>query len=236
MANHTLRPSTPVDPHPFTREMAMIHRIFRRESRLMPQLIGAVDHGDVRRAGLLADAWRTYALGLHLHHAGEDELLWPKLLERAEPDAAQVQRMEAQHQELAAGLERVEESLGHWAPTAPAAARDLLVQALVDHHRTLCAHLDEEERVVMPLVALHISAAEWREVGERGLAATPRSKRLIALGAILEDATEEERAEFLGRLPGPARLLWRLVGRHQYRSHALRVRGEDTRGLRDADW
>ncbi|QMU77992.1 hemerythrin domain-containing protein [Streptacidiphilus sp. PB12-B1b] len=235
MAIDTSR-STPLAPHPYTQEMEMIHRIFRRESLLLAKLIGAVDEGDVRRAGLLAEAWRTYALGLHLHHAGEDDLVWPKLLERAELDAARVQRMEAQHHELSAGLERVEKLLEPWASTASVPARDDLVQALVEHNRTLCSHLDEEEREVMPLVAQHISAAEWREVGERGLAETPRNKRLIALGAILEDASDEERAEFLGRLPGPARLVWRLVGQRQYRSHVRRIRGEDSRGLRQPGW
>ncbi len=236
MSFHAQPNAAPTDTHPFTREMKMIHRIFRRESALMPKLVAAVAEGDVRRAAVLAEAWRSYQLGLHLHHSHEDELLWPKLLTRMEPDAARVQRMEEQHQALGLGLERVEVLLVDWLSTASVARRGEVVQALVEHHRTLCAHLDEEESVVMPLVERHIGAAEWREVGARGLAATPRSKRLLALGAILEDASEEERQDFLGRLPGPARLVWWLVGQHRYRSHVRHIRGRDDRGLRPVGW
>ncbi|MEI5098507.1 hemerythrin domain-containing protein [Streptomyces sp. PmtG] len=218
------------DLHPYTREMVMIHRIFRRESRVMAELIGRVTPGDTARAAALAGSWRTYAAGLHLHHTGEDELLWPKLRARAELDAELVSRMQAQHRELSANLEEVEMLLARWAAHTSAAEGADLAEALAHHHRILCAHLDEEERAVMPLVARHVTEAEWRAVGDRGLAEVPRNRRLIALGAILEDATAQERAEFLGRLPAPARLMWHLVGRRQYRREMNRIRGSHDRG------
>ncbi|MFE0178763.1 hemerythrin domain-containing protein [Streptomyces sp. NPDC059002] len=221
----TTNPTTAPALHPYTREMVMIHRIFRRESRVMAELVQEVQPGDSGRATVLEEAWHTYATGLHLHHTGEDELLWPQLLARVDLDAEQVLRMEAQHEELSASLDQVELLMESWVPSAPVAQRDALVDALLQHHHTLCAHLDEEERDVMPLVTQHVTEAQWRALGERGLAETPRNRRMIALGAILEDASEDERAEFLGRLPGPARLLWHLVGRRQYRREMRRIRG-----------
>jgi len=59
--------------------MIVVHRVFRRESDLMPTLIQAVPNGDTARAGVLAQAFSDYQLGLHLHHTGEDELVWPLL-------------------------------------------------------------------------------------------------------------------------------------------------------------
>ncbi|MFG2179922.1 hemerythrin domain-containing protein [Streptomyces abikoensis] len=211
--------------HPYTREMAMVHQVFRRESRLLAELVHEVRPADTERSRILAEHWRLYSVGLHTHHTGEDELLWPVLLPHLDLDAEQVLAMEAQHHGLTEGIAEVQRLMDRWQARALPEDRDELAEALRTHHRQLCAHLDEEEREVMPLVALHVSAEQWHAVGERGLAETPRNRLMIALGAVLEDASPEEREEFLARLPLPARLLWKLLGQRQYRRETARVRG-----------
>ncbi|MFI8365312.1 hemerythrin domain-containing protein [Streptomyces sp. NPDC085612] len=219
-------PDSPV--HPYTREMAMIHQVFRRESRLLGGLVQDVLPGDTARARVLAEHWRQYSVGLHAHHTGEDEVLWPVLLPRLDLDAEQVLAMEAQHRELSDGIAEVQVLMDRWQARALPEDRDETAEALRRHHRQLCAHLDEEERVVMPLVALHVNEEQWRAVGERGLAETPRDRLMIALGAILEDTAPAERAEFLARLPLPARVLWKLIGQRRYRRETDRIRGPRT--------
>lgn len=214
--------------HPYTREMAMIHRVFRRESRLLAELVRDARPGDTARARILAEHWRLYSTGLHTHHTGEDEMLWPVVLPHLDLDAEQVLAMEAQHRELGDGIAEVQVLMDRWRVQALREDRDELVEALRGHHRQLCAHLDEEEREVMPLVALHVDEEQWHAVGERGLAETPRNRLMIALGAILEDCSPEERREFLARLPVPARVLWRLLGQRQYRRETDRIRGRRT--------
>ncbi|MEU4084662.1 hemerythrin domain-containing protein [Streptomyces aureus] len=211
--------------HPYTREMAMIHRVFRRESRLLAELVQDVASSDTTRAGILAEHWREYSVGLHAHHTGEDEMLWPVLLPHIDLDAEQVLAMEAQHHELGAGMDEVRVLMDRWRAHALSADRDELAEALRRHHRRLSAHLDEEERVVMPLVVRHVSESQWRAVGERGLAETPRNRLMISLGAILEDCPAEERREFLGRLPLAARVMWKVLGERQYRRETRRIRG-----------
>src|SRR3954468_10410204 len=78
-------------------DMYTVHRAFRREFGLIPGLARTVAPGDTARAAVLADHGRRILTGLHYHHSGEDELLWPKLLERCPPDADLIERMEAQH-------------------------------------------------------------------------------------------------------------------------------------------
>ncbi|MFD8416511.1 hemerythrin domain-containing protein [Streptomyces sp. NPDC059650] len=214
--------------HPYTREMAMIHQVFRRESRLLAELVQEVRPADTARSRILAEHWRLYSIGLHAHHTGEDEVLWPVLLPHLDLDAEQVLAMEAQHRGLDEGIAEVQRHMDRWQPRALPEDRDELAEALRRHHRQLCAHLDEEEREVMPLVALHVSQEQWRAVGERGLAETPRNRLMIALGAILEDSSPEERQEFLARLPVPARMLWKIVGRRRYRRETDRIRGRRT--------
>ncbi|MFF2195404.1 hemerythrin domain-containing protein [Streptomyces sp. NPDC058157] len=214
--------------HPYTREMAMIHQVFRRESRLLAELVQDVRPSDTARARVLAEHWRQYTVGLHAHHTGEDEVLWPAVLPHLDLDAEQVLAMEAQHRELTEGMDEVQVLMDRWQARALSADRDELAEALRRHHRQLCAHLDEEEREVMPLVALHVGEEDWRAVGERGLAETPRDRLMIALGAILEDCPPEERREFLARLPVPARVVWKLLGQRQYRRETRRIRGRRT--------
>jgi iron-sulfur cluster repair protein YtfE (RIC family) len=94
--------------HPYTREMAMIHQVFRRESRLLVELVQDVRPADTARSRILAEHWRLYSIGLHAHHTGEDEMLWPVLLPHLDLDAEQVLAMEAQHRELTEGIAEVQ--------------------------------------------------------------------------------------------------------------------------------
>lgn len=210
---------------PWVQEMVVVHRVFRRESRLLPDLVRGVRPGDVERARFLGGMFREYDHGLHSHHTSEDALLWPKLLARVDLDAELVLRMEQQHEVVAQGLRVAKERLAPWEADASAAARDALAEALDRHRQDLLVHLDEEERSVLPLVSEHITVAEWNELGEVARSHTPKDKLLFLLGALLEEATPDETARFLSHLPVPARLLWHTVGRRQYAKQMRKVRG-----------
>ena len=62
----------------------------------------------------------------------------------------------------------------------------------------------------------HITPAEWLQLGLRAAGWIPLTRMAVLLGAMLEDATPQERQNLLGKVPGPARLLFRMVGREQY--------------------
>ena len=112
---------------PDTHEMVVVHRIFRRESGLLPAMVRAVAPGDTARAALVAESVRDYLDGLHNHHTGEDELIWPLLLARVDLEQELVLRMEAQHEMVAAALARVGELLPAWQASADPASGWLVV-------------------------------------------------------------------------------------------------------------
>ncbi|GAB2856934.1 hypothetical protein GCM10022221_65650 [Actinocorallia aurea] len=215
----------------FTHSMVVIHRGLRRESRLLVELVGATRPGDVRRARVLAAHLADYLVGLHNHHHGEDELIWPTLLSRVDLDADIVLRMEAQHEKVAATIERLRGLAGPWARSADAAARDALTAALTEHRAVLVEHLDDEEANLLPLAERHLTEAEWNAQGEHFVQHTPKTKILKLLGIVLEDATPQERAEFLAGLPAPARAVWRFYGARHYAGVMRRLR-EDVRTSR----
>jgi hemerythrin-like domain-containing protein len=197
--------------------MVMVHRVFRRELRLLPALVVAVPAGRPDRVRLLADAVVDLLHGLHVHHTGEDELLWPKLLERAAPDAALIERMQAQHERIAIHADAAGVLAEKWRDDGDPGTGGRLAGELSRLGTVLNEHLAEEERHILPLAAAHLSVAEWRRLGEHGMAGVGKAKLLMTLGAILEEATDLERATFLAKVPLPGRLAWHLVGRRRYR-------------------
>ncbi|MBO1332180.1 hemerythrin domain-containing protein [Streptomyces sp. VRA16 Mangrove soil] len=198
--------------------MVVVHRVFRRESALLPRLVRAVPHGGTRRAGEVVAYLTDYVGGLHHHHTLEDELIWPRLRERSADSADKelTARMEEQHERIDRTLATVGERAPRWQRSADSATGEALAEALDEHRAALEEHLDDEERLILPLVAEHLTVAEWDEIGRRGLDPLPKDKVMLALGAILEEATPQERAYFLGRAPLLGRLVWQLVGRRQY--------------------
>ncbi|SDF07352.1 Hemerythrin HHE cation binding domain-containing protein [Blastococcus aurantiacus] len=205
-------------------DMVVVHRVFRRELRLIPQLVREVAPGDTARARVLAGHARLVLRGLEGHHTSEDELLWPKLLERCTPDAELVHRMEAQHERVHDALEDLGPALDRWeAGARPAVSEE--VAAGFDALRTaLLEHLDDEEREILPLAARHIDQAEWNELGEHGAKKTTFSEMPILFGAVAEEATPEEMVHILSTVPAPVRFLLRTVFAKQYARYISRVR------------
>ncbi|WP_344915040.1 hemerythrin domain-containing protein [Streptosporangium oxazolinicum] len=205
--------------------MVIVHRVFRRESGLMPRFVRAVPEGDTARAAEIAEHYLDYAEGLHHHHAAEDELVWPLLLSRVRLETDMVVRMEDQHQRIDETLTRIAGILPEWRLTAAKGTGEKLAIAMEEHRAALIEHLDDEERHVLALIAEHMSVPEWEAVGARAVEQIAKEKLLLSMGAILEEATPEERRFFLGKLPAVARLLWRTVGRRQYAKRVRSLRG-----------
>jgi hemerythrin-like domain-containing protein len=201
-----------------TWEMVVVHRVFRREFRLLPSLIQGVDVGDTARAVVVAEHLGDMTYALHHHHSGEDDLLWPPLLQRVTLHVDLVHSMEAQHERMALLLDRVEALLPRWRARGDAATRDELASLVVQVSAALDEHLAEEENKILPLVSEYLTQAEWHALGERGKKSLPKgTKGFVFLGAILKDATPTERVAFLALLPLPVRVLWRLFGAGIYR-------------------
>jgi hypothetical protein len=172
-----------------TRDMVIVHRMFRRECALLPKLVAAVGGGDLARVRAVAGHAGEVLDMLHHHHVGEDELLWPRLSARTRIHADVLSRMDSQHQGLAVLLEHAATSFTAWqhAPTAPATAA--LTTLLEQLSAGLNEHFDEEEAAVLPVVERVVTAAEYQEVGQRGLVSIPLTRRLVVLGYLLEGAT-----------------------------------------------
>jgi hemerythrin-like domain-containing protein len=204
-----------------TWEMVVVHRAFRRTFRTAPAWISSVPAGDRARADIVAEHLASVVDGLHHHHSGEDDLLWPILLSRVTLHTELVHRMESQHKQLHVHIDQINELLPGWRVTADVVTGRELAGVFAEASALLDEHLAEEESQVLPLVAEHVTQAEWAALGKRGQESLPKGKGgFIALGELLADASPQERTAFLAMIPAPVRLMWRLFGKGIYqRNH-----------------
>ena len=206
-------------------DMYVVHRAFRREFGLLPSLVRGVAAGDTARAAVLADHGRRCLAGLHLHHSGEDELLWPKLLDRCSPDAALIHRMEAQHHRVEDCTGRLQAALTRWEAEARPAVTEEVAATFQELADGLFEHLGEEEQHILPLAARHVTPEEWNGLGEHGFGQMPKSELPLMFWMVVEDATPEEAAEMYAKVPLPVRVLLKTVFARRYRRYVSRVRG-----------
>jgi hemerythrin-like domain-containing protein len=211
-----------------TEEMAVIHRIYRRGFPMVADLVRRTPLGASARSESIARHLDFLLNALNHHHSGEDENIWPRLLERAAPQAELINRMETQHEVVDERSKQVRTLLEDWRHF-PADGTDLAT-ALDEFTHALVEHLDDEEAHVVPLIRAHISAAEWEQFGQDTFEKFTNPEKLIATGVLEEVATPEEVEWFVGGLPLPIKLMWRYAGRRRYTRYIEDVRGAEGRG------
>lgn len=209
---------------PNVHEMVVVHRVFRRELTALPRLVRRVAEGDAARAGLVAEHLALILDGLHMHHTGEDAVLWPLLHVRAAPSSDLVETMQRQHEVVDGRTEEVRTLATAWAKAPTALGGEQVAQLVEGLATALFEHLDLEEREILPLVARHITVEEWQSLGEHGREAMSFRQLPLMFGAILEDADADDRDQMLAQLPAPVRLVLRTIGARQYRRYINRVR------------
>ena len=169
--------------------------------------------------------WRSARPPETSGHSSEDELLWPVLHERCSLSDALIRRMEEQHAGLHDALDTTRRELTAW-EVAPTAERSgALATALGTVVDRLAEHLAEEERDVVPLIAAHITQAEWDGMGKVAFRKFTPQQRLIAMGEMLAAASPTEAARMLAGLPAPIKVIWRLVGRRRYQRFMAELSG-----------
>ena len=220
------RPASSDRPLVDVRDMLVVHTALLREFRLAPAAVRRTTRGDRKQAravdghvGLLCDM-------LHHHHAGEDELLWPKLRDRTPPAAlADIEHVEAQHHGLDAALADVHDLRAAWVDDPTAEAGDELAAGLARLHTLLADHLDLEESRLLPMAASVLTPAEWKEIGDHGAASTPKSMLMLAFGMFAYEGDPAVLRDMLASAPPPVRALVPRIAPRAYAKRARRVYG-----------
>lgn len=226
----TINPTT-LDRVPLHHSLPAIavHTALRRELRLAGPLVRRAEVGDVARARRVARHLDFLLRGLRHHHELEDELVMPRVRARAcDDDRRLVDVMHAQHHAIDRLIASISRTLPIWPTQASAGARNRLADLLEALYGLLVEHLDLEERCVLPLAELYLTADEWSEIGRRAEAGHPRHELALSFGMIQYEADAEVLASMLAPAPLPVRLLVPLLARRAYRRHAIAIHGTPT--------
>jgi hemerythrin-like domain-containing protein len=218
-----------------SRDMFVIHDMFRRQFNAIPGLVSEVPDGDRQQVAIIADHVEWMVTFLHAHHEGEDELVWPKLLERGPLDIDPlVHTMEAQHHGLAEALDALAARALDWRRTAAVAQRDTLAAAATELLARIAEHLDLEEREVLPLIDKYLTEKEWKEVGGSGMKKMSFGQIKVAFGMILDHAQPEQVQIMKDTIPRAPWTIFSFVGPRAYVKYAERLHGVDVSARRTA--
>jgi hemerythrin-like domain-containing protein len=207
---------------PDIRDMFAMHTMFKREFALLPALVRSVRAGDEERARVVARHIGFLTALVHEHHHGEDESLWPRLLQRGPVTARLVVELVlAQHATLAGLVSEIERELQAWQASAAsergealASALDRIVPVIVEHTRL------EEERA-MPLVEQYVTAAEYQDMVEKHVRNLSPADLPMLVGMLMYEGG-------LDVVPAPLREVMREAAPRAYAAHCQLVHGTAT--------
>jgi Hemerythrin HHE cation binding domain len=200
--------SPPVRPD--TSDMAAVHKVFRSSLATAPDFIDSAA-GDAERRTLIANYYANLTAFLDAHHNGEEEIIFPRLIERAPEHRSTVERGERQHAEVVGLMLAVNESVALWEVKGDSEAPETL-RCLHALDSVLSPHLDQEEAEIVPLAAEYLTVEEWGSLPGHAMGNFEGDKIWLIMGLIRENFTPEQRDAMLEHMPPPARQMWQNMG------------------------
>ena len=189
-----------------TSDMFAVHRAILGALDAAPFRIASAE-GDPDRADLIASFYENVLEFLHVHHGGEDELLYPKLEERCPDQLAELVRIDEQHKTLDAPMDAGRAALATWRARSTTENAQLAVEALDSIDATLRPHLTDEENTVVPLCGQWISADEWAELPAHGLMSFRGDKPWIIVGLLAEQLPAVKMQAMIAEMPNDVRTM-----------------------------
>ena len=181
--------------------MALAHDLLRFSFASAPALIDSATGNELRR-NLITGYFASVLSGLEVHHHGEEELLFPLLIERFPEDREKVDLGEKQHHEILSLLAAARRAVDEW-ETSGDSHNASVTAALGTLEDALLTHLDHEEAAIVPLEA-RLSVEE----------------RTIHMARMRKHHTERLRpgvVEFFFSISHGQALLWEAVGGASFR-------------------
>jgi hemerythrin-like domain-containing protein len=167
LAGQASAPEGPVDMY----MMYVLHHAFRRDLAAFAAAVPVTPVEDLAAWRAMQQRWDRFAEILHNHHTGEDEGLWPLLLDRVDAagDAAArdtLEAMEAEHAQIDPLLSACAAGLRRLADGGTADDRAALAVRTAAARDGLGRHLAHEETEAIALIQRHMTDAEWRSLEE----------------------------------------------------------------------
>jgi len=205
-----------------TSDMLAVHGALRDTLAAGSTRVLGVAPDDDERRELICSYYEDILWFLHVHHDGEEELVFPKVRERAPSAAAVLDAMLAQHREVVELLSASEGALAAWR-SGDGAAQERLADDLRALSEALEPHLRDEETELLPFCAQTLTAEEWGALPGHALSQYQGDKVWLVIGLIMERRTPDERQVMLAHMPPPVVQMWHDVGQRSFDEMAAEV-------------
>lgn len=178
----------------------IMHRSMRGDTRRLAVLMNAIatgeqQAGEARLAAITAFTTKLCA-GIHHHHQAEDNVLWPVIVRSAGAEV-DLSDLTDDHAALDPLLEEITTAAARLTSDGQAVRR--MAKALTSLADLLDEHIEEEERLIFPVIAAYVSEQDWKKVEAEVQKGGDIRFELPRVG---QYALPEEMAE-LRRLAGP---------------------------------
>ncbi len=208
-----------------TRDMLAVHNAFKRALEEAPSQLASVGDGDAQRASYLADYLGEVLWLLDAHHTGEDELLYPLLLERAPEERELFSRMAAEHAAVHSSLQATESAAERFGRSGSAVDGQALASACQSLREALVEHLDQEEKDVLPIAARCVSPPEWGALPADTLSHYSGTRVWLPFGLVLEAMPVDVREDLLAHVPPLVSQMWFGGGSDAFAKEMAVIRG-----------
>jgi hemerythrin-like domain-containing protein len=202
-------------PRPDVSDMFAVHQALRDTLSCAPQLVNKVDAADLKRVDLITNFYDNVLSFLHIHHDGEERLIFPILRDRCPEELNVIEQMLGQHANVTDLLGRSGQALTAWAD-GDITAQTSAATNLSELGAVLYQHLDDEEREVLPLCAEHLTPEEWAALPGHAMANFRGDKAWLILGLVRQRMTQAQRDEMLANMPAPAVEMWTTMGESSF--------------------
>jgi iron-sulfur cluster repair protein YtfE (RIC family) len=196
-------------------DMFPVHNTLRDSLAAAPRLVSGVDDDDGERRQLIANFYDNVLAFLHVHHHGEEILVFPLLRERCADQLEMIDVVAGQHRDVDRLVAESGDALKSW-QGGDVAAKDRSARALGALGGRMTEHLHDEEQQLLPLCSTNLTEQEWGALPGHALGSFEGDKVWLILGLIRERMTDEQRAAMLAHMPPPAVEMWTTVGEKSF--------------------
>ncbi|GAC68312.1 hemerythrin domain-containing protein [Gordonia soli] len=192
--------------------MYLMHHGYRRDLDDFVACVPLTPVADRATWRALAARWTAFADALHHHHTAEDEHLWPALHAHSTDDeAAVLDAMEAEHSEIDPLLARCASGFQQMVDAGDDSVRGDLATTLIAATESLARHLGHEESEAMTLVQKYFDHDGWSALEKKFGADMKPTDLFWMIPWLLKGLSSADRADVMGRVPAPMRLIGRIA-------------------------
>jgi hemerythrin-like domain-containing protein len=185
--------------------MRAVHAALRRSLGSADALVAGAGN-DPTKIATVSSFFENVLEFLHVHHEGEDKLVYPLLVERCPEKSELISRIDAQHKLLKEPMAAAQAALNTW--RSDPTTGTIVVRTLNTVDETLGPHLTEEENEILPLASAYMAPEEWGQLPGDAMHTFAGDKPWLPLGLIREGLTEENRALMFAGMPAPLQHMW----------------------------